>query len=556
MPSTVLPDPSRLRLDLLRVDGSTIIVLMATTPARSSCPLCGLASARVHSRYVRTLADLPWHGVAVSVQLTVRRFVCTNADCTRRIFGERLPGIVAPYARRTVRLYEALELIGFALGGEAGARVLRQLAMTGSPGTLWVSLLRTIRAASLAEHTDPRILGVDDFAFRRGHRYGTILVDLERRCVIDLLPDRTPDTFTAWLERHASPEIISRDRGGGYARAARCGAPDAIQVADRFHLLKNLTETLETLFLRHRSALKEAAATTAAERPPPKDGDVPHDEMYQGKRKSPQNWQQRAEEARVAKHAARVARSEQVRTLYEKGAEIADIARRLEMSRRTVYRYVRMDGPPECRRPGKRPGTRVLTPYEPYILERWKEGCHNGTKLWREIKEQGFAYSVTNVYRFVAHLRREGKPPPGRSAHGGRMCQGQGPTARHVAILAIQRVERLDEEETAYLSHLRSQDTMIETACRLSQEFAAMLRGRTGDRLDAWIEAVKTSGIDDLIRFAASLLADEAPVRAGLTLAWSNGQVEGHVNRLKLIKRQMYGRANFDLLRQRVLHAA
>jgi transposase len=158
--------------------------------------------------------------------------------------------------------------------------------MAGSPDTL----LRTIRAASLAEHDDPRVLGVDDFAFRRGHRYGTILVDLERRCVIDLLPDRKPETLIAWLEQHAHPEVISRDRGGSYAEAARPGAPDAVQVADRFHLLKNLTETLETFFLRHRSALRVAATATAAERAPPESENLPQDEMYQGKRRSPQNW--------------------------------------------------------------------------------------------------------------------------------------------------------------------------------------------------------------------------------------------------------------------------
>src|SRR5947209_6645358 len=165
MPPTLLLDPSRLRLDLLRAHGSTITVVMATTPTSSSCPLCHLPSSRVHSRYVRPLADLPWHGVAVSVQLTVRRFFCEVAACPRRIFAERLPGIVAPYARRTARLAEAFELIGLALGGEAGARVLRRLAMAGSPDTL----LRAIRRGRLAGHEDPRVLGHDDFAFRLGH---------------------------------------------------------------------------------------------------------------------------------------------------------------------------------------------------------------------------------------------------------------------------------------------------------------------------------------------------------------------------------------------------
>jgi transposase len=226
------------------------------------------------------------------------------------------------------------------------------------------------------------------------------------------------------------------------------------------------------------------------------------------------------------------------------------------MSRHGVYRYLHMDGPPERRRPRRRRGERVLEPYKPYLLKRWKEDCHNGSKLWREIREQGFAHSSSNVSRFVAQLRREGKAPPRKNSHGGTVCSPQGPTARHLALLTVQRAERLDEEETAYLTYLRAADTVIETACRLSQEFAQLLRERAGDRLDAWIETVTASGITELNRCAAGFLTDESAVRAGLTLVWSNGQVESTVNRLKLIKRWMYGRANFDLLRQRVLHAA
>src|SRR5437588_5352455 len=198
------------------------------------------------------------------------------------MFAERLPGIVAPYARCTARLVEAFELIGLALGGAAGARVLVALQMGTSPDTV----LRVIRAGVDGTVTTPRVLGIDDFAFRRGHRYGSILVDLERHRVVDLLPDRKPETVIAWLEQHGKPKIISRDRGGGYAEAARRGAPDAIQVADRFHLTKNLVESLETFFLRKRPLLKETFSILTEERAPPEE-DVPQDAMYQGKRNSP-----------------------------------------------------------------------------------------------------------------------------------------------------------------------------------------------------------------------------------------------------------------------------
>jgi transposase len=249
---------------------------------------------------------------------------------------------------------------------------------------------------------------------------------------------------------------------------------------------------------------------------------------------------------------------EAIRALHEKGADIADIAdiaRTVGVSRRTVYRSVRMDGPPDRKRPGRRPGNRVLAPYEPYPLQRWKEGCHNGVKLWREIREQGFAYSVTNVSRFLAHLRREGKPPHPVGKKGTALNSPQGPTARRVAFLLVAHGTGL-EEDVAYLERLRAEDESVERVYQLVQDFMVMLRDRQGERLDGWIEQAKESGIDELRRFAAGLVADQAAVRAGLTLVWNNGPVEGHVNRLKLLKRHMYGRANFDLLRKRVLHAA
>jgi transposase len=327
-------------------------------------------------------------------------------------------------------------------------------------------------------------------------------------------------------------------------------------VADRFHLTKNLVESLEAFFLRKRSTLKGVKAVLVDERAPPEEEELPRDAMYQGKRKSPQNWQQRVAEASETRHAERLATYEAIRALHEHGADIAQIARTVGVSRCTVYRYTRMDGPPEPARPGPRPGNRVLAPYEPYLLQRWKDGCHNGVKLWHEIQDQGFAYSVTNVSRFLAHLRREGKPPHPVGNRGTAISSSQAPTAHRVAFLAIAHSKDLEEEDRAYLERLRAEDASVEQAYHLVQDFMQLLRNRQGERLDGWIEQAKDSGIDELRRFATGLGGDHAAVQAGLTLVWSNGQVEGQVNRLKLLKRQMDGRANFDLLRQRVLHAA
>jgi len=523
MPAHLLPDPAHVRPVYLCATDDQITVIACSKATDARCPLCNHPSQRVHSRYTRTLADLPWKGIALQIRLTVRRFFCTTEDCKRRIFTERLPELTAPYARRTSRLSETLELVGFAMGGEAGERLLAGLHILTSSDTL----LRLMRRAPVTGHTSPRILGVDDFAFRRGHRYGTIVIDLERHCVVDLLPDRKPETLATWLEQHSSPEVISRDRGGSYAEAARRGAPAAIQVADRFHLLQNLTTALESFFLHHRGALKEAAVDVAAASDSSPATNLEQDEMYQGKRASPQNWQRRADEQSQKRHAGHVDRYHQVRGLHEKGAAIADIARQVGVSRKTVYRYLRMDGPPERKRPARNPGDRVLAPYEHYLLKRWQEGCHNGMKLWREICELGYAYSRASVSRFVAHLRREGRPPHPVGAKQSGVTRPQGPTVRQAALLSVLPAERLDDEEVLYLEHLRAKHAQIETACRLSLEFADLLRERKGAELDAWIERVTVSGIQELNRFAAGLLADEAAVRAGLTMAWSNGQVEG-----------------------------
>ena len=531
------------------VEDEAVRLRLTATAMTAACPGCAVPSSSVHSRYQRRLSDLPWGRRAVRLQLTVRQCRCRHRACSRQIFTERVPDLVAAYGRHTPRLATARRAIGLALGGNMGARLATRLQLPTSPSTL----LRLVRGAPIPPTPALQAVGVDEWAWRRGHRYGTILVNLGDHRVVDLLPDRSAASVAAWLAQYPTISVVCRDRSDLYADGIRRGAPEAVQVVDRFPLVQNLRQALEVFLGYHRPALQAAAMCTAMTRIPA-GGHAPVRPMYQGRRRRPKPAPPPVE--RPPRHARWVTIYEALHKLSAQGTPLATMARQLGISRPTVYAYLRRDTPPGPRRLQRRPSARVLTPYLPSLIRRWRESGADSRQLWREIRALGYPHSARTVGRFITQLRRAadaGQPP--ESQHS-PYTRPQGPSTRAVSFAMVCPAAKRSSDAQTYLDQLCQVEASVARADALSQAFLAMVRERRGNDLEAWIMMATDSGIDALARFAQGLREDLAAVTAGLTLDWSNGPVEGQITRLKLLKRQGYGRAGFPLLRQRIRQAA
>lgn len=573
----LLPSQTDLRLDRVVADDhtQTLILEVTSTQEAPACPRCATAASREHSRYTRTLADLPWANVAVQVQVHVRKCFCPTERCVRTIFCERVPQLAQPWARRTQRLAARQERIGVALGGAAGERLADDLDQSASRDTL----IRLIRRHELPAASTPRILGVDDWARRKGHTYGSILVDIERGEIIDLLPDRSAETFAQWLREHPGVEVISRDRGGSYAEGARLGAPDAIQVADRWHLLKNLGDALVKLFDQHRGVIETQLGPPAAVAPQAEHAQGPAADLgatapepaLVGMKAPPEATSdvpqpQGSSTALPATSSSgdghadgpvdrRRARYDDVCRLHAAGWRISTIADRVGLHRDTVRAYLQASSFPERQPRSRQPS--LLDPFKPYLVERWNAGCHTGTVLLREITAQGYQGGQSLALAYITQLRKAaGIPPMRRVGVSGAPITDptpRVPSSRDLSWLVLRRSETRDAAEQAQLEHLEASHAAVQQGIQLAQEFATMLRGRQGAQLDAWLARAEASGLAPLVSFANGMRKDYAAVQAGLTLEWSNGPTEGHINRLKQVKRQMYGRAKLDLLKLRLM---
>jgi transposase len=494
--------------------GKSVRIEARTSGLASDCPACGVRSSRVHSRYERRLADTAAGGQEILVHLQVRRFFCRNDACASTTFAEQVPGLTSRYARRSSGLSETLRAIALALGGRAGARLSGRLACQASRSTL----LRLIRALPDPRAGIPRVLGVDDFALRRGHVYGTILIDIETRRPVDMLPERSADSFQAWLDARPGVEVICRDRGGCNAEGAASGAPLAIQVADRWHLLHNLAEAVERAVARHKSCLREEPAQPQ---------DPPAGPPPEG---------QRAQQTR-SRHA-------EIHAALGRGLTLTEISRSLRIDRKTVRRYATgavSDLLPDT--PARRAG--LLDPHLPYLNQRWDEGCRSTDKLHEEIRARGYRGSLRTLRRHTAQLRQATTPPATPPA----------PAPKKVAMWILTPPSSLADADRATLAGITARCEELTATRALVRDFADMLCHRTGSKLPGWADQAEASPVRELRSFAAGLRKDWAAVTAGLTLPYSSGAVEGHVNRIKMIKRQMYGRAKPDLLRKRVLLA-
>lgn len=526
------PSPASLTLEAVTAQAGVILLKARTLAQSVACPACGHLARRVHSRYRRRLLDLPWQGQCVRIELTVRKLFCDNHDCPRRIFTEPLPGIAARYAHKTLRLGDALRELVLLAGGEAAARIARTFGLMVSPD----ALLEAIHRQAIPAAPTPRVLGIDDFAFRKGRRYGTILVDQERRCPIDLLPDREASSVAQWLKTHPGVQIVTRDRAEAYRNGITAGAPEALQVADRFHLLANLTQALQESLTPHRKHFRRTADMASTQRT----------SITSGCRTALQKLQAQRRDRRREKW-------QRVQELSQQGYTHAQITFETGVSLRTVTRFLSSDVYPERRARARSPNE--LTPFLPYIKQHGKAGGQNVAQLYRQIQEQGFTGSYGAVYTAVVRLRK------GMSLMSSENGTARVPalrthySARQMTWLVLQRTTgKLTPEEQADLSAALEAVPDLSEVVDLVERFVALVRRRDSAELERWLATASASSFGAVKGLARSLGSDLAAVRASLEHEWSNGPVEGQVNRLKFLKRQMYGAGSFDLLKARVLH--
>ncbi|WUN51031.1 ISL3 family transposase [Streptomyces sp. NBC_00306] len=495
---------SALVIEDMADDGEVIRVIARTRDAPVPCPVCGVPTGKVHGYHLRTVADVPVDGRQVVARVRVRRLVCPVLGCRRQTFREQVPGLIERLQRRTTRLTSQVSEVVKELCGRAASRLTRFLATPVS----YATALRLLRRIPPPMVRVPRVIGVDDFALRRRHRYATIIIDAETGERVDVLPNREAATLEAWLRGKTGIEVVCRDGSATYAEAIRRALPETVQVSDRWHLWRNLCDKVLAEVRAH------APCWTAVN--PPRPGGVREQTIRE-------RWHK-------------------VHALLDSGVGLLDCSRRLNLALNTVKRYARIPEPS---------ADRIAPRYRPTLVDPYREHLHRRrsdnpavpvTHLLHEIRELGYTTGSANLLiRYLNQGRAEGDRPV--------------TTPRRLARLLLTHPEHLWTKDTNLLGLLTAACPQMTALARLTGEFAALLNSAQGnnDKPTEWITTVRTADLPHLHSFCNVLELDRAAVNAGLTLPHHNGRTEGVNTRTKRIMRQMHGRAGFDLLRHRIL---
>ena len=509
-------------------------VVSATGSAIGICPDCGRRSRSRHGSYCRSLQDLPVQGKPVMVRLQLSRWRCDHPKCARQTFTDRLPTIAPPYVRRTTRVAEIVSVLGHSTGGRPGERLMERLGMPVSDDTILRQLKRD--AAVSHRNSEIRVVGIDDWSWRRATNYGTIMIDLERRSVVDILDDRSVESAAKWLRNHPSVEVVSRDRCGLYAQAVREGAPQAQQVADRFHLIQNLRSAIEEQMnlsgrATGRAILSEDAIVDAATH---------------------------RRRARLAHRQSRQEMLEMLHALRQEGLSYSEIARRTGYERLSVTKWLKFEAPPDRRRAALNPTSPWY--FEAFLAECWKDGNRCGRHLFHDVKQRGYTGSFANLERLLGAWRRAEReqavdvsPTTLKSEPVRDPDTGHAISPVVAAALCIKPRGLLTDHQARKVDALKQDSDAFTKMRRLAMRFNGILRSKRSAPLDAWIDDAIDSELIPIMRFARVLRRDIDAVNNAIELPWSNGQAEGQINRLKTLKRAMYGRAGPELLRARML---
>ncbi len=443
-------------LDSIEVHERTVIVYLHATSPTAACSQCGTAGSRIHSRYSRTIADLAFGGRNLVLRLLVRKWICPEASCSRHMFAECFPEVVQRYARMTDRLIKALQAVGAITNGADAA----QIASSFSVHTTAKTIIRRVLQLPLPSEGSVHKVGIDEWAWKKGHRYGTILVDLEKRRVVQLLADRSVETSQAWLRKHPEIDLVSRDRGKIFREAATLGAPQAKQAVDRFHLQKNFAEALEKFFRKQERALKKATQRSTGKTRSAEETAVP----------------EKVARERRARHRQRVSIHKRIWKLYRQGYHKEQIAQLVGVSSRRVYRALEQEAAPPTLRRSR--SSSIVDPYLSYLTSRWNQGCHNVTRLYEEIVAEAIHGDAAYASDATASFSAESRTPRlqtdghlGQTSFAQRCCthDGEATTTPH---------ERANGLSGATYPEQRTRRCRVQACAGLWPEARESARGR------------------------------------------------------------------------------